>query len=523
MRHSGLVAAAAFDPSGRLLLSAGEDRTVRVWDLATTEPVYTPLPHDSHVIKGGFSQDGKTIFTSAGVIDAAYSRAWNTEAGSPVTPPLRHAKAVLDSTLSDDGHLLATAGEDRTARIWRVGDGEPFVPPLAHDGGVYKVDFDHDGRRLLTVDNVPFFYGTGNGPAHAHVWDVATGTQVLTPLTHERALFEAVFTPDGRYIVTAGEDQARIWDATTGSPISPRLPCGSEPRMAMSSVGDRFAVASAGDNALRVWALPRGDLLALARQQTPTYGLRFSPDGARLATGGADGVAQVWNGGTVERIGPPMRHRGLIQTTQFDARGRWLLTSSTDYTARVWDAESGEPVTPPFRHASGVYSATFSPDGRRLLTTSADHTARVWDFVPDARPVEDLEQFARLFSSGGIVGASSIVNLTTEQLAEAWRVLCRRYPDAFEASPRQIRAWHQAKAEALLGEGRWRDSLVHLDRALGLGPPTWALLVNRGRAHAELNDWQDAAADYSAALGAIPGELEVVSCAESRLPARRQV
>jgi WD40 repeat protein len=106
--HTNQVESVDFSPDGKLLASAGDDRTVRLWDTATGQP------------------DGQPI--------------------------LAHEDIIWQVAFSPDGQTLATASEDGTVKLWQVSDGTQIGSELsAHEGELYGLAFSPDGRTLGTV------------------------------------------------------------------------------------------------------------------------------------------------------------------------------------------------------------------------------------------------------------------------------------------------------------------------------------------------------------------------------------
>ncbi len=104
----------------------------------------------------------------------------------------------------------------------------------------------------------------------------------------------------------------------------------------------------------------------------------FSPDGQRLLTGSNDGRARVWSAETGQALARPLRHEGVVNAVAFSPDGRCVLTGSSDGTARLWDVQTGQVLAQPLRHEGAVNAVAFSPDGRRVLTGSYDKTVRLW-------------------------------------------------------------------------------------------------------------------------------------------------
>ena len=115
----------------------------------------------------------------------------------------------------------------------------------------------------------------------------------------------------------------------------------------------------------------------------------FSPDGTRLASGGADNTVRL-SDTTGDRDPITLqKHTGPTNVLAFSPDGKMLASGSTDKTVQLWDATTGEPLATLTGHINGITALAFSPDGNTLVSGSTDGTLRFWQ-TATGTPADDL-------------------------------------------------------------------------------------------------------------------------------------
>lgn len=279
---------------------------------------------------------------------------------------------VNNGQFSPDGERVLLTGYFGKAEIRSLKTGQALGSPFGPGAGLANAAFSPDGRFVVTAseDNT------------ATIWDAESSAPVRE-LPHNDRVFSARFSPNGTQVVTACLDGwAYVWSAATGQKLFSLGPC---PRGASfagySRDGTLIAVTSYGGRT-GVWRSADGQALPLGfTNSTWAIYAAFSPDNQRLAVASTDHNAKVWDLGTGHRVFPALKHDDLVRSVEFSPDGRLILTAGFDGTARLWRAQDLQPVAsnPILRHGERVTYAGFNPDGRLILTTCTDGSVRVWD------------------------------------------------------------------------------------------------------------------------------------------------
>jgi eukaryotic-like serine/threonine-protein kinase len=162
---------------------------------------------------------------------------------------------------------------------------------------------------------------------------------------HDGAIRDVSFSPDGRYLASAGEMgdcTVRIWDVATKRQVQ-----------------------------------------VLRGHRASVYALGWNKAGTLLASGSTDGTVRIWDTTTWREVGD-LKHGIKVYGVAFTPDGKLLATACADNLIRIWDVETRQEVAALRGHGDYVHAIAFSPDGTRLVSASGDKTLRVWDARPPA-------------------------------------------------------------------------------------------------------------------------------------------
>ncbi|MBM2620920.1 hypothetical protein JIG36_36015 [Actinoplanes sp. LDG1-06] len=308
--HDDAVRALAIAPDGSWLASAGDDRTIRIWD-----------PHTGRQLRRIDCQQNWT--------------------------------AAIE--ISPDGTWIASAGADRTVRLWDSRTGRQRLRLSGHRLPVSAVAISPDGTWLASASQ----------DSTIRIWDTGSGKELRQLRAQTEPLVALVVGPDGRWLASgSAEGTIRTWDTATGTEQQSfrTLPITS---LTVHSDG-RSIVAGAFSGELTVWdpAVPSESQRMVDRPGT-LKALACSPDGMWLATG-SDAKVELRHPGTGLLLSELAGHMSTVTDLTFAPDGSWLASSSDDGTIRVWDPAAAALVQDSTRPPSRVTSLAVAPDGTWL-------------------------------------------------------------------------------------------------------------------------------------------------------------
>jgi eukaryotic-like serine/threonine-protein kinase len=355
--------------------------------------LFTLYGHTRPVTTVTFSQDGERIVTASmktnTLKEPCQVKVWDARTGTALLELNYRFNRGASQPFSLGGTRLATADLDNAARLWDARTGK-LQRELKHTSPLLRVVLSPDGSRVATVCR----------DGMVKVWDADTGKPQWE---FKGTRTSAAFSPDStRLIIGPVENQkVLVCDAGTGKPLLELSGCNQFREVAFSPDKTRIVIGSSGQT--KVWDAEKGGPPQFVLKRLDDKGLRdwtscvaFSPDGARILTGGGmDEKALVWDARTATtlfslkgRLGPKTEMDFSVglgngeQSAAFSPDSTRIVTvggQSGAHEATVWDARTGVELLVLTGHTNQVLCAAFSPDGTRIVTGSVDGTAKVWD------------------------------------------------------------------------------------------------------------------------------------------------
>ncbi|MEA5604515.1 serine/threonine-protein kinase [Nostoc sp. UHCC 0252] len=288
--HSSDVNSVAFSPDGTILGSASDDKTIKLWNLASKEEIHTLEGHSNWIWAIAFSSDSKTL--ASGSADKTI-KLWNLETGKLIRTLEGNADGVTSLAFSSDGKTLAsgTASKDMKIKLWNLETGKLIRTLEGHTSGVPSVAFSPDGKTLAS----------GSWDKTIKLWNLDTGKEIRTLQGNENSILSVAFAPDGVTLASGSRDKIiKLWNLKTGKEI--RTLRGHNDKVNSvafvpgRSQNDLTVVSGSSDKTIKLWNPSTGrEIRTLETGSGYIYAIAISPDGKTIAGGGSgENILKIW-------------------------------------------------------------------------------------------------------------------------------------------------------------------------------------------------------------------------------------
>ena len=245
---------------------------------------------------------------------------------------------------------------------------------------LYSIAFSPDGSVLATSGDF----------ASIHTWDAQTGTALGAFAGHTAAIKAVTFVGE-HTLASASDDQSlRLWDSnpgwvlerTIGNIEDPNLVAHRVTAVDFNADSSQLLIASgipSRRGELQVFNVADGSRVLYLPQahDDVIYAAKFSPDGKRIASGGADKYLRTFDIATSQQLRRFEGHTSYVLGIAWKRDGQVIATSGADNTIKVWDAETGDQQRTIENFGRHVTSVQFIGETDNIISSCGDKLVRI--------------------------------------------------------------------------------------------------------------------------------------------------
>lgn len=201
--HEGWVRSIAVDPTNEWFASAGNDRLIKIWDLASGRLKLSLTGHISPVRKIAISDRHPYLFSAS---EDCEVKCWDLEQNMVIRNYHGHLSGVYCIAMHPTLNILATGGRDSSVRVWDMRTKHAIFVLGGHSNAV---------QSLVAQASEPQFI-SGAMDKQVRLWDLAAGKCSVALTNHKKSIRALAIHPSEYTFVSGSADNNKVWKCPKG-------------------------------------------------------------------------------------------------------------------------------------------------------------------------------------------------------------------------------------------------------------------------------------------------------------------
>ena len=276
---------------------------------------------------------------------------------------IAHTKDLETCRFSSDGKWLATGGWDKSLKL---------ISMDTADFGAVKKTFKGNQSAINKIVFSPNnkYISTAGKDFVTRVWDIETEEMLFESYENRKEITDIDFTADSKFVLTSSKDGTiRMYDLEYQENNIPakfidyKAPIHD---MEPTKSGKTFVVAST-KSVIDVINLGGRVSMSLSGHKAQVNTVVFSPSKRLLASGSDDNDVIIWKLATKDALFTLSGHKWHVSSVSWSYDERYLISTSIGGETILWDAKNGSEITRFQNKITDARSADISPNLKYIV------------------------------------------------------------------------------------------------------------------------------------------------------------
>jgi WD40 repeat protein len=310
-------------------------------------------------------------------------------------------------------------------KLWELPSGR-FIRDLSgHSESVRATVFTPDGRWIVSAGGDPPGFENRKPDYSIRIWDPKTGREIRRLQGHEKLVESLDMSRDGSLLTSASFDGTiKVWDFHTGKLLR------TISDLNTSMYASRFnpgasSIVSASEGRIDLWDTASGRKLSNIANNARPYRVVFNPKRPQIAYP-AEGTVKLFDLQEQRALSDLKSSETMVESVAFSPDGRWLVSGYSSGAIMLWDLDGRAEPTSLSGYATRIDSVAISVDGAWIASGNRDPAIRIWNAESGRLAVtllsENSEVQALAFSPNGrwLASAGQRSSPGAEMPVEVW-------------------------------------------------------------------------------------------------------
>ena len=350
------------------LISAGLDKTLRIWSMMKDEEVTILRSHPGTIVALDVASWKMTIVTG---IKEKIVYLWDFQTLNLIGSILVHDEAITFIKTSKELNGFVTGSVDGMIKLWNFSTISCLKTLIGHEGSVLSCKINHEGTKLIS----------GGEDRSIRIWDLKSGKQIAISGNNKAPLRAMDASPDGTQLIYTGEENSirlrRLNKIKTMNIIQVK----KSVKCLDISKDEKIMVSATDENNLIVW-----DFNTFIKKQTleghshQIFAVKISDNNQKAVSGSADNTIRVWDLIGLKNLKIFKGSSNKVTCLEIFANSTRLISGAYDNYLRLWDLEKLETIAEKtYLHASRITALTLSEDETRFFAAGFDYQIIIGD------------------------------------------------------------------------------------------------------------------------------------------------